>query len=178
MQKFLYDTLKPFYGDGVRLAYTDTDSFILEIETDDVYDDFLKPELKEHMDFSDYPETHKCFNNSNKKVLGKFKDEENGKIIKEVICLKPKMYAIKTEDGTHKKAKGIPKKKVEKELPFNKYKSTLNNITRDKINYTSIRSEKHVISIIKQEKTGLSNYDDKRYWKNNLESLPYGHYSL
>ena len=76
------------------------------------------------------------------------------------------------------KAKGIPKKKVEKELPFNNYKSTFNNITRDKINYTSIRSEKHVISTIKQEKTGLSNYDDKRYWKNNFESLPYGHYSL
>ena len=178
MQKFLYDTLKPFYGNRVRLAYTDTDSFILEIETDDVYDDFLKPELKEHMDFSDYPETHKCFNTTNKKVLGKFKDEENGKIIKEAICLKPKMYAIKTEDGTHKKAKGIPKKKVEKELPFNKYKSTLNNTNRDKIKYTSIRSEKHVISTINQEKTGLSNYDDKRYWKNNLESLPYGHYSL
>ena len=67
MQKLFYDTLKPFYGDRVRLAYTDTDSFILEIETDDVYDDFLKPELKEHMDFSDYPETHKCFNISNKK---------------------------------------------------------------------------------------------------------------
>ena len=30
------------------------------------------------MDFSDYPETHKCFNTNNKKVLGKFKDEENG----------------------------------------------------------------------------------------------------
>ena len=89
------------------------------------------------------------------------------------------MYAIKTEDGIHKKAKGIPKRKVEKELPFNKYKSTLNNTNRDKIKYTSIRSEKHVISTsIDQEKTGLSNYDDKRYWKNNLESLPYGHCSL
>ena len=160
------------------MAYIDTDSFILEIETEDVYDDLLQQELKEHMDFSDYPETHKCFNTTNKKVLGKFKDEENGKIIKEAICLKPKMYAIKTEDGIHKKAKGIPKKKVEKELQFNKYKNTLNNINRDKINYTSIRSESHVINTINQEKTGLSNYDDKRYWKNFLESLPYGHYSL
>ena len=77
-----------------------------------------------------------------------------------------------------KKAKGIPKQKVEKELPFNKYKSTLNDTSRDKIKYASIKSEKHVISTINQEKTGLSNYDDKRYWLNNLESLPYGHYSL
>ena len=178
MQKFFYDTLKPFYGDRVRLAYTDTDSFILEIETDDVYDDFLKPELKEHMDFSDYPETHKCFNNSNKKVLGKFKDEENGKIIKEAICLKPKMYAIKTGDGIHKKQKEYPKIKLEKNYHLTNIKVHLIISTEIKINYTSIRSEKHVISTIKQEKTGLSNYDDKRYWKNNLESLPYGHYSL
>ena len=103
MQRFFYHTLKPFYGDKVRLAYTDTHSFILAIETDDVYEDLLKPELKDHMDFSDYATSHKCFNTVNKKVLGTFKDEENGKIIKEVICLKPKMYAIKTEDGTHKK---------------------------------------------------------------------------
>ena len=85
------------------------------------------------MDFSDYPETHKCFNTTNNKVLGKFKDEENGKIIKEAICLKPKMYAIKTGDGIRKKAKVIPKKTVEKELPLIKYKSTLNNTKRDKI---------------------------------------------
>ena len=69
MQKFFYDTLKPFYGDRVRLAYIDTDSFILEIETEDVYEDFLEPELKEHMDFSDYPETHKCFNTTYKNVF-------------------------------------------------------------------------------------------------------------
>ena len=43
MQRFDYDTLKPFYGDRVSLAYTDTDSFILEIESEDVYEDFFKP---------------------------------------------------------------------------------------------------------------------------------------
>ena len=44
MQRFYYDTLKKFYGDRVRLSYTDTDSFILEIETEDVYEDFRIPE--------------------------------------------------------------------------------------------------------------------------------------
>ena len=56
MQKLFYDTLKPFYGNKVRLADTDTNSFILEIETDDVYEDFLQPELKDYMDFNDYAE--------------------------------------------------------------------------------------------------------------------------
>jgi len=66
MQRFYYDTLKKFYGDRVRLSYTDTDSFILEIETEDVYEDFLKPELNQHMDFSSYDKSHKCYNEGNK----------------------------------------------------------------------------------------------------------------
>ena len=132
MQKFFYDVLKPFYGNRVRLAYTDTDSFILEIQTEDVYEDFLKPELNKYMDFSEYDKSHKCYNESNKKVLGKFKDEEKGMIIKEVICLKPKMYCVLTDKVLHKKAKGIPKNKVENELTFDKFKNTLNNTTHEK----------------------------------------------
>ena len=73
---------------------------------------FLNPELHTHMDFSDYDTHHKCYNDKNKKVLGKFKDEENGQIITEVSCLKPKMYAIQTEKSIHKKAKGIPSNNV------------------------------------------------------------------
>ena len=39
MYKIWYDYLKVEYGDNVNLLYTDTDSFILEIFTDDVYED-------------------------------------------------------------------------------------------------------------------------------------------
>ena len=122
MQRFFYDVLKPFYGNRVRLAYTDTDSFILETQTDDVYEDFLNPELNKHMAFSDYDKSHKCYNETNKRVLGKFKDEENGMIIKEVICLKPKMYCVLTDKGLHKKAKGISQNKVQNDLTFQKFK--------------------------------------------------------
>ena len=62
MQLFYYDTLNKFYGDRVRLSYTDTDSFILEIETEDIYEDFLRSELNQHMDFSSYDKSHKCDN--------------------------------------------------------------------------------------------------------------------
>ena len=138
----------------VSLVYIDIDSFILEIETDDVYDDFLKPELKDHMDFSDYDKNHKCYNDKNKKVLGKFKDEENGQIITEVICLKPKMYAIQTEQTTHKKAKGIPTNNVKQDFNFANYKSTLDNTNRDKISYASIRSRPDKIFTLNQEQSG------------------------
>ena len=34
------------------MVYTDTDSYVLYVETEDLYDDFK--ELNEYMDFSDY----------------------------------------------------------------------------------------------------------------------------
>ena len=40
------------------------------------------------MDFSDYPVEHPNYDKTNKKVLGKFKDEMNGKIITKFIGLK------------------------------------------------------------------------------------------
>ena len=44
----------------------------------------------------------------NKKVIGKMKDEVNGKIITEFVGIRSKMYSIKTEDDDFKlKAKGI-----------------------------------------------------------------------
>ena len=57
MYKFFYDVLKPKYGDNIELGYTDTDSFVIYVKTDDIYKD-LK-ELKEYMDCSDYPNTSK-----------------------------------------------------------------------------------------------------------------------
>ena len=39
MNNFWYDYLTVKYGDNVNLLYTDTDSFILEIFTDDIYKD-------------------------------------------------------------------------------------------------------------------------------------------
>ena len=39
MFEFWYDYLKPKYGGKIRLCYTDTDSFIMHIKTDDFYKD-------------------------------------------------------------------------------------------------------------------------------------------
>ena len=88
------------------------------------------------------------------------------------------MYIVKVEEQLHKKAKGIPKMKVDKDLEFENYKKTLEDNTRDKIEFKAIRAKKHELYTISQEKTGLSNYDDKRFYLNNTESLPYGHYEI
>ena len=82
--------------------------------TDDVKKGFN--DIKQHMDFSDYPPEHPCFDKTKRKVLGMFKDEVNGKIITKFIGLKPKSYAftIHGEDDEHKKSKGVVKHKVKK----------------------------------------------------------------
>ena len=65
MYSFFYDVLKPKYGSKIKLAYTDTDSFIIHTETEDIYKDFK--EIGEHMDFCDYPKEHLNYNVENKK---------------------------------------------------------------------------------------------------------------
>ncbi len=52
---------------------TDTDSLVYQIFTDDLYKDMES--MKDKLDTSNYPEDHPLFSNVNKKVVGKFKDE-------------------------------------------------------------------------------------------------------
>ena len=56
------------------MLFTDTDSLIYKINTDDVYEDFH--ENRNLIDFSDYPEDSKLFDLVNKKVIGE--GEVNG----------------------------------------------------------------------------------------------------
>ena len=53
---------------------------------------------KHLFDFSNYPKDSKAFDQTNKKVIGKMKDESEGKIIDEFVGLKSKMYYMKNID--------------------------------------------------------------------------------
>ncbi|MCU7846334.1 MAG: hypothetical protein KZQ93_21065, partial [Candidatus Thiodiazotropha sp. (ex Monitilora ramsayi)] len=69
MYDFYHNRLKTEYGDRCQLLYTDTDSLLLEIQTEDVNKD-----MAEHADLydtSDYPKDHPLYSTVNKKVLGK-----------------------------------------------------------------------------------------------------------
>ena len=97
MYEFWYDHLKEKYNDKIQLIYTDTDSFVIEMNTDDIYKDMF--ENKDLYDFFEYPTDHHNYSLTNKKVLGKFKDELNSKLITELCALKPKMYFYKYIDN-------------------------------------------------------------------------------
>ena len=108
MYDFHYNYIKQKYGSKAKLLFTDTDSLTYEIETNDVYEDFWND--KDKFDNSDYSQDSQYFNRTNKKVLGKFKDEAAGIPITEFVGLRSKMYSyMKDNDKGGKTAKGIKK---------------------------------------------------------------------
>ena len=72
MYKFHYDYIKNKYENKSKLLFTDTDSLMYKIKTEDVYEDFSCD--KEMFDFSNYSSKSKYYDDSNKLVSGKMKD--------------------------------------------------------------------------------------------------------
>ena len=83
MYEFWYDYIKPKYGDRAKLCYTDTDSFVIYIKTEDFYKDIAN-DVERWFDTSNYDENDErpLPIGKNKKVIGLFKDELGGKIMK------------------------------------------------------------------------------------------------
>ena len=111
MYEFWYDYIKPKYEDKARLCYMDTDSFVINIKTEDFYKD-IASDVKKWFDTSKYDKNDKrpFHIGINERVIGKFKDELGGKVMTEFCTLRAKAYAHKLGDDTeHKKAKGTKK---------------------------------------------------------------------
>ena len=104
--------------------YTDTDSLMYEIRTEDVYEDFNSD--KEMFSFSNYSTKLKYYNNLNKLVIEKMKDETGRVAIEEFVGLKPNMYSFLVDNREHKKAKG-GNKNVVAIMSHNEYKDVLLN---------------------------------------------------
>ena len=101
--------MKPKHGNDVKLCYMDTDSFIMNIKTNDFYEDIAN-DVENSFDTSNYEVNRLLPMGKNKKVIGLVKDELGGKIITEFVTLRPKTYSFLTDDGKEdKKAKGTKK---------------------------------------------------------------------
>ena len=167
--------MKAQNGDRVELLCTDTDSLLLEIQTEDVYSD-----MSEHQslyDTSDLPEDHPLHSNVNKKVLGKMKDECAGRVIEEYIGLRPKMYSILEASGACiKRAKGVKKNIVKKYIRHEQYREVLFSKNTFSHGMDVLRSEKHHIYGQHLNKVLLPPFDS-RCWiaENGVDTLAYGH---
>ena len=164
MYDFHYNYIKEKYGDKARLLFTDTDSLTYEIEAEDVYRDFWND--KDRFDNSDYPESSQYFDNTNKKVIGKFKDEAAVIPITEFVGLRSKMYSyIKDNQKGGKTAKGIKKNIIKNNIKHEDYKNVLLENKQIQNTMKTIRSSKHQLGSYEINKVSLSCFDDKRYIK-------------
>ena len=91
MYDYHYNFIKKKFD--AELLFTDTDSLTYEIKSENVYEEFFK--WKDLFDFSNYSKDSTFYDDTNKKVIGKMKDEYGGVIIDEFVGLKSKMYSIK-----------------------------------------------------------------------------------
>ena len=178
MYDFHYNYIKKKYGDKAILLFTDTDNLTYEIQSGDVYKDFWND--KDKFDNSDYPESSPYFDKTNKKVIGKFKDEATGVPICEFVGLRSKMYSyIKDNQKGGKTAKGIKKNIIKNDINHENYRDTLFNNKQMHHKMKTIRSQNHQLGSYEINKVSLSCFDDKRYiLENGIKSYAYGHHLI
>ena len=84
----------------------------------------------------------------------KFKDEMNGKLLEEFIGLASKLYSNKVfaSNNEMKKAKGVKKNIIKNQITHNDYKICFENKITKTIKQKMIRSTKHKIYTIEQNK--------------------------
>ena len=125
MYEFWYNYMKLKYGNRVKLCYMDTDSFVMNIKTNDFYKD-TSNDVDKRFDTSNYECNRSLPTGKNKKIIGLMKDELGGKIITEFVTLRPKTYSYLTDDGKEdKKAKGTKKCVIKRMIKFDDYKNCL-----------------------------------------------------
>ncbi|CAH0555862.1 unnamed protein product [Brassicogethes aeneus] len=189
------------------VMYTDTDSLIYELLQDPYK--VMKRDCHQYFDTFDYPVNNQYdIPLVNKKVLGMLKDENNGVPMTDYVGLRSKLYLTKvlqTEEnvtknrkkmqdaeyddeeidaeiknmGITKKAKGVKSFIVKTEISFEDYVECLDSLKQKIVSQNLIRSEKHQVHSIIQQKIGLSYEDDKRYLiPGTYNTLPWGHYAI
>ena len=171
MYEFWHDYMKPKYGDNVKLCYMDTDSFIMNIKTEDFYK-YIANDVEKRFDTSNYECDKPLPTEKNKKIIGLMKNELGGRVITEFVALRPKTYSYLTDYFKEdKKAKGTKKCVIKRMIKFDDYKNCkLNGEVILKSQQRFINKEHDI------NKIALSSNDDKRIVSSDqITSYPYGY---
>ena len=180
--------LFPADDQSYTLLYTDTDSLIYSVKTDDIYSDFRKQ--LDLFDFSSYEPSHPCYQDNpyiqtNKKRIGVMKDELDGLRMAEFVALRSKVYSytLVNEDQAAGEAKKLITRKSKgvsrvatRAMEHSDYVNCLFDEKKLYASMTAIRSKKHQIFTLQQTKLALNYFDDKRHiYEDRVRTLPYGH---
>jgi hypothetical protein len=181
MYDFYYNFIMiKFNPDNAKLLMTDTDSLVLHIQNENPYE--IMKENKGYFDLSEFPKESDLYDPTNKKVIGKFKDEVGLNCISEFCGLRPKMYSYVLDDFHEcMKAKGVKKSTTNKYLTFLRYKNMLQVINLETIKKDGsvtqniIRSYKHKLYSESVTKVALNPLDDKVYiCDDGINTLTFG----
>ena len=204
MYNLWYNVLKPIFGDRLELCMTDTDSFFFSVNNCTSWQkEIIDAGYSNEFDFSGYADDHPISifmkekgldkeRKDNDNVLGKFKDEANGKKIAEFVGLKAKMYSyIYDESEASKlkedetlwtsKAKGVSKAVIKHHITQQDYVSCSNvnqQSSINKANNITIRSKGQELYTTSTHKITLSPSDSKVYLVDSIHTLPYGHFRI
>ena len=131
-------------------------------------------------DLSNYPKYHFLYSEINNKVIGRFKDETAGVLIKEYVGLRPTMYSILlSNEESSKRAKGVKKHVLKKKNIHENYREVLDHGSTLHHPMNMIRNLGHRIYPTLVNKISLSAVDTKRYiLPDRIHTLAYGHYKL
>jgi len=177
MYNFHYNfILKKVKRENIDLLFTDTDSLCYHIRKEDIFQ--IIKDNKDEFDLSNYPKDDPLYDATNKKVIGKFKNESI-KQITEFVGLRAKLYAftVDNDDEKHLKCKGVKSGVVKKDLNIEKYRNCLFSRKSEKVKQNSIRSYGHQIYTEEINKTALSSNDNKVYiCDDNINTYNLAHY--
>ena len=139
-------------------SYVNTDSFIVHVKTDDIYEDIAE-DVEARLDTSNFELGKPLSKRKNKKVIGLMKDELGGQIIKEFVRLRAKTYSCLIGNNNEgKKAKDTKKCVIKRKPKFEDYKNCLEATqTEKKINH--LEKSKIDVDSLKE--------DQKEFMKNN-----------
>ncbi|CAG8637950.1 8254_t:CDS:2 [Ambispora gerdemannii] len=167
MYDFWYGYLKKKYGDRVKLLYTDTDSLIIEIEMENIYQDMIDD--CDLFDFSDYPKDHWVIKNL---------PEDQWIINEEDKRVRAKCYSVVCENSRKNmiKAKGLKKSLIKKELSYKIFEDCVLEGKEDQPRTAQfLRSYRHRMYRIKQTKRSVNPLDTKLWIANdNITTYLYG----
>ena len=109
-------------------------------------------------------------------VPGFFKDELGGKIITELVALRPRAYSYLDDDGNeHKKSKGTKRCAMKQKTMFRNFKNCLLNNETIYRSQERFKSYNHDAYTEEVNKIALSSNDDKRLQTfDRITTYPYG----
>ena len=182
MYDFFYGYVKKKW-EKCSLLYTDTDSLMLEIETEDFFAD-IAGDVLEWFDTNNYSKDLAAerglpiFPENNKKI-GLMKDECEGKLMTEFVALSPKLYSFLTESGGKQKAKGVKKCMIKKSLRHENFVKCLRTQKSQIRKQSFFRSRDHHVFTENVTKIALSAKDDKRIiLEDGINTLALGHWRV